>query len=60
MQTAVVAKKHSVSIKLAAAASSYSGVMMSSELLISKPIMRWSSDIKTDCNALDSEAQHDK
>ncbi len=47
------AKKRSVP-ELAAALSSYSGVMMSSELLITKSIMRWSPDIKTDCNAMDS------
>lgn len=34
VQTAAVAKKHSVSTELAAAAASYSGVMMSSDLLI--------------------------
>lgn len=47
-------------IKLAAAARSHSGVLMSSEWIINKSIMCWSSDIKTDCNALDSEAQRDK
>lgn len=57
VQTAVVAKKHSVSIYLAAAGSSYSGVLMSSELLNSKSIICRSSDIKTNCNAVDSEAK---
>lgn len=60
-QTATVAKRNSLSTVYWAAAASYDpGVMMISESLISKSLMCWSSDVKTDCNALDSDAHHDK
>lgn len=46
-----------VSLHMVATGTSYSGMSRSSGLLNSKSIIHWSSDIKTGCSAVDSEAK---